>query len=143
MAEFYLQSEAKKTKASLENLFEFLSDFKNFESILPSDKVEGFTYTEIECSFVIKGITPMKVNIDEKVPHKYIKFKSEGLGKFNFRLKTVFIGESSQSGECLIEMHGDLNPIILNMAKASLEQLINTMAHKLGELNEHELKPNN
>ena len=139
MAEFVLQSDTKRTKASLVNLFEFLTNFKNFESILPNDKVEGFTYTEIECSFVIKGITPMTVSIDEKVPHEFIRFKSEGLGKFNFRLKTVFIGNSDQSGECLIEMHGDLNPVILNMARNSLQQLVNTMAHRLSELNEHEL----
>ncbi|HRH12267.1 MAG TPA: hypothetical protein PLU73_12165 [Bacteroidia bacterium] len=140
MAAFTLNSETNKTGSTLKSLFLFLSDFKNFASILPNDKVEGFTYSEDQCSFTIKGITPMTVKLEEKIPFQSILFTSQGLGKFNFTLKAFFIGDQDAKGECRIEMGGDLNPVILGMAKNSLQQLINTMSQKLAALREEELQ---
>lgn len=140
MAEFLLNSESNSTNSSLKELFLFLSDFKNFERILPSDKVEGFTFTADQCSFSIKGITPMTVQLKEKIPYQSILFTSQGLGKFNFTLKAYFEGNELEKGQCRIDMGGDLNPIILNMAKNALQQLINTMSQKLAALKIEDLQ---
>lgn len=140
MAAFTLNSETNKTESTLKSLFLFLSDFKNFASILPNDKVEGFAYSEDQCSFTIKGITPMTVKLEEKIPYQSILFTSQGLGKFNFSLKAVFHGEAEARGECEIEMTGDLNPVILGMAKNALQQLINTMSSKLAALKDEDLQ---
>lgn len=134
MAEFTLTSTTNKTQATLKKLFEFLIDFKNFNSILPNDKVENFVYTDTQCSFSIKGITPMTVKLVEKTPCQFIHFSSEGLAKFNFSLKVYFIGDEDRCGECKIDMIGNLNPIIRSMAEKSLQNLINTMSLKLAEL---------
>ena len=134
MSQFNLVSKTYSTQSSLKKLFEFLIDFKNFNSILPQDKVENFKFTENQCSFSIKGITPMTVKLVEKIPNEFIFFSSEGLAKFNFSLKVYFIENSNKIGQCRVEMLGDLNPIILKMAEISLQNLINTMSQKLAEL---------
>lgn len=82
----------------------------------------------------------MTVKLQEKVPFQLIVFNSQGLGKFNFTLKTHFIGESQEKGECKIEMLGDLNPVILGMAKNALQNLINSMSQKLAALKEEDLQ---
>ena len=102
MAAFTIISETNTTQSSLKSLFDFLSDFKNFASILPEDKVENFKFSDSECSFNIKGITPMTIKKIESKPHEFILFSSEGLAKFNFSLKAFFIGEASQNGACKI-----------------------------------------
>jgi hypothetical protein len=134
VAAFTIVSKKHNTVSSLINLFDFLSDFKNFQSILPEDKVENFQYSENECSFSIKGITPMSIRLVEKVPYEYILFSSEGLAKFNFSLKANFVGEALEPGECFIELHGDLNPFIKTMAEKPLENLVNTMSLRLSQL---------
>lgn len=134
MAAFTIYSEVNSTKSTLSDLFNFLSDFKNFEKILPTDKVENFIYNENECSFNIRGITPMKVRIIEKVPSSHILFSSEGLAKFNFSLKANFIGEGNLTGSCSVDLTGDLNPIIRSMAEKALQSLVNTMSLKLSKL---------
>jgi len=134
MAEFILISTTNKTQSTLKNLFEFLIDFKNFNMILPNDKVENFTFTDTQCSFSIKGITPMTVKLVKKIPYNFIFFSSEGLAKFNFSLKVYFIGNESGVGECRIDLLGDLNPFIKTMAEKSLQNLVNTMSTKLAEL---------
>ncbi len=134
MGAFTLNSNTHTTQTTLKNLFEFLIDFKNFNAILPNDKIENFVFTDSQCSFNIKGITPLTVKLIEKTPFNYILFSSEGLAKFNFSLKVYFIGNENEIGQCKIDLLGDLNPFIKSMAEKALLNLVNTMALKLSEL---------
>lgn len=134
MAAFSITSETNHTVSPIKDIFEFIGDFKNFDSILPHDKIEDFKFNENECSFNIKGITPMKIKMAEKNPHEFILFTSDGLAKFNFNLKVHFIGDASKKGECKVELMGDLNPFIKAMAEKPLTNLVNTMSAKLANL---------
>ena len=134
MAKFTIVSETNKTTSNLKSLYEFLNDFKNFSTILPEDKVSDFKYSESECSFNIKGITPMTIKVAEKAPYESILFSSDGLAKFNFSLKVQFVGEADAPGECKIDLLGDLNPFIKTMAEKPLGNLVNTMSLKLSQL---------
>jgi len=134
VAAFVIESETYQTVSALKDLFEFLGDFKNFNSILPQDKVENFQYSENECSFSIKGITPMTIKMVEKKQYEYILFTSNGLAKFDFQLKVFFIGEAGNPGKCKVELMGDLNPFISKMVEKPLAQLVNTMSLKLSQL---------
>lgn len=134
MGSFTITSETNNTVSSIKKLFEFIGDFKNFDSILPHDKIEDFKYTENECSFNIKGITPLTIKMVEKNPHEFIMFTSEGLSKFNFDLKVLFNETPAGKGECKVELMGDLNPFIKSMAQKPLTNLVNTMSLKLSEL---------
>jgi hypothetical protein len=134
VAAFTIVSDTNKTVSSIKNLFEFLSDFKNFASILPEDKVENFQFTEDRCSFNIKGITPMTIKLVQKEPYGLILFSSDGLAKFNFSLKVQFMGEADKPGECKVDLLGDLNPFIKVMAEKPLGNLVNTMSLKLSQL---------
>lgn len=135
MAAFTINSEIHSTQASLKSLYDFLSDFKNFRSILPEDKISDFQYSGQQCSFNIQGITPMTVRLVEKEDARYILFSSEGLAKFNFNLKALFTGEPDQAGTCGVELTADLNPFIRSMAEKPLTALVNTMSLKLSQLN--------
>jgi hypothetical protein len=135
VAEFKLISEQQVTVSNLEALYNFLIDFKNFESILPTDKIEDFKVLDTSCSFVIKGITPITIKIKEQNKYDYILFSSEGLAKFDFDLHVFFIGQpTSNVGTCRIEMVGNLNPFIKAMAEKPLLALINSMSLKLSQL---------
>lgn len=134
MAKFTIVSDTHKTVSSLKSLYTFLSDFKNFAAILPEDKVENFKYSDDECSFNIKGITPMTIKVEERVPNEFILFSSDGLAKFNFSLKVFFLGSPEDAGECKVDLLGDLNPFIKAMAEKPLGSLVNTMSLKLSQL---------
>jgi hypothetical protein len=118
----------------LKELYDFLTDFKNFASILPKDKVENFQHTADSCSFTIRGITALTIKQISKMPYSSVKFQSEGLAKFNFILEAKFIGEADKPGQCQIELLADMNPFIKVMAEKPLTGLVNTMAQKLAAL---------
>jgi carbon monoxide dehydrogenase subunit G len=134
VAAINIKSESYPTKSSVKTLFEFLSDFKNFKSLLPEDKVENFQVEGDTCSFNVRGITPLRARILESKPYSNIKYHLEGFSKYTFILEAVFSGTPENPGECRVEMQGDLNPFLKMMAEKPLEQLANTMAKRLSEL---------
>lgn len=134
MAFFSIPGNTLPCQSTTRQLFEFLTDFKNFASILPEDKADNFTYNESSCSFNIRGITPMTVKLKNKIPFSLIEFSSEGLGKFNFELKVVFEGMPDACGTSQITLSGDLNPFIKAMAEKPLTALVESMNRKLSEL---------
>ncbi len=101
---------------------------------MPEDKVENFEYNDTSCNFNIKGVTPLKVKLKEKQPHRLVVFESEGLAKFNFLLEASFSGDENSPGKCQIKLQGDINPFIKMMAEKPLTQLVNTMALRLSQL---------
>jgi hypothetical protein len=134
VAAFNIVSETYRTRTPLKLLFDFLGDFKNFETILPVDKVSGFEFSGDSCSFNIQGITKLSVSFVEKIPYEYLVFRSAGLASFNFILKVHFIGVPGNAGECRIELSGDMNPFIRSMAEKPLTGLVNAMSLRLSQL---------
>lgn len=134
MAAFTLHSNAHATQSTLKDLFLFLSDFKNFGSILPNDKVENFTHSNTRCDFTIKGFTAIGIILKEQQAYSKLVFNSEGLTKFNFELNVLFTGTASETGQCQVDLLADMNPFIKIMAEKPLLQLINTMSFKLSQL---------
>lgn len=76
----------------------------------------------------------MIIKLVEKKPFDFILFSSRGLAKFDFSLRVDFTGQAEETGQCRIQLSGDLNPFILKMAEKSLETLVNTMSLKLSQL---------
>lgn len=135
MAHFTITSDTNTTRSPLKDLYLFLSDFKNFSSILPEDKVENFVYSEDQCSFNIRGITSLTVRRVGQKEYDHILFSTEGMAQFKFQLNVSFTGVPEKAGQCSIEVSGDINPFIKTMAEKPLTGLVNTMSKKLAELN--------
>jgi len=134
LAKFTVISEVHTTRSPINELYDFLVDFKNFESILPADKVENFQYTADTCSFNVKGVTVLNIRRIETTPHSSVKFESAGGSKFSFILEAKFTGEAGSPGRCHLELCADTAPFIKILAEKPLGKLINTMAQKLAEL---------
>lgn len=134
MSAFTIVSAVNETASNIDQLFNFLSDFKNFKNILPEDKVENFQFNDNSCSFSIKGVTPMSIRMVQKKPYEFILFETDGLAKFNFSLKAMFEGAPDGKGTCHIDLTGDLNSFIQTMVEKQLHNLVNTMSLKLSKL---------
>jgi hypothetical protein len=134
MAHFSIPSPQQKAASTNKALYEFLVDFANFKDILPEDRTENFSHDKDSCSFNIKGIAPLKIVFLEKEPFSRIKYTTQGLKRFDFFLEVTFNGKPDETGECKVEMTGDMNPFILKMAEGPLKALVNTMNQKLSQL---------
>jgi hypothetical protein len=128
-----IEGEKVLIKKSQEEIFAFLSNFNNFEKLMP-EQVTNWESTEHECKFTIAGMATLGMKIKEKVPFSLIKVERNGQAPFDFTLDCTI--NNAEAGNCMVQLifNADLNPMLKMMAVKPLTNFLNILTHKLEEL---------
>jgi hypothetical protein len=128
-----IESDVVEIDNSSEKIYNYLSDFNNFEKLMPS-QVTNWKSTSDECSFMLNGMATIGMKIVEKMPFKKITINSNGKVPFEFQL-FVFITEKSAtncSGQLVFE--SDLNPMLKMMVVKPLGNFFNILAQRMKDI---------
>lgn len=110
-------------------IYNFLSDFRNLESVIPKDKISNFEATEDRCKFRIEGIGEAGLKTVEKKPNKLIKISSEGKAPFGFsfwiQLKPIEQEENTTAIRLTID--AQLNPMMKMMVGKHMQKGIDSL----------------
>ena len=117
---------------SPEELFAFLSDFNNFEKLMP-EQVTNWKSTNESCSFTIKGMADLAMKMGQQTEFSQITYNSEGKKPFAFDLNTHFNSVDDDQTETQIILNADLNPMLKMMAGRPLQNFVNLLVNKLKE----------
>lgn len=127
-----LKSDKIVINKSAENIFDFLTDFNNFENIMP-EQIQEWQSTMTTCEFQIKGLTRMSMKIDKKNPFSKIIIKPNGETPFDYSLNVNLSELELDKTEAQLFIAADMNPMIAMMAKKPLQNFINIISEKLKE----------
>jgi len=110
-------------------IFDFLSDFRNLESIIPKDKISAFEATEDWCKFRMEGIGEAALKTIEKEPNKLIKITSAGKAPFGFTfwIQLKPIDEEADTTAVRLTMDAQLNPMMKMMVGKHLQTGIDSL----------------
>ncbi len=121
--------------ANRKKVFEFLSDFNNFERLMP-EQIVNWKSTSEGCSFTVKGMADLSLKFDEKTPYSQIVLIPEGKSPFKFsliaRLEEDALNE--QKTKVGVDVDADLNPMLAMMAKKPLANLVDVMGENLNKV---------
>lgn len=119
-------------------IYDFLSDFNNFESLMPP-QVSDWQSDSDHCSFSIQNMATLEMRYEEKKPYNHIVIVSEGKSPFKFDLH-CFLQESTPLSTIVeIQLNADLNMMLKMMASKPLANFVNILAHKIKEVCEEQL----
>lgn len=127
-----LESQNVQLEKSAEEVYNFLSDFNNFQKMMPP-QVSNWSSTSEECTFTIQGMATLGMKYSEKTPDSLIKIIPHGKVPFDFIL-FCHINSSGSGSEVKLAMDADLNPFLKMMAEKPLTNFLNLLANKLKEL---------
>jgi len=115
-----------------EKAFEFLSDFNNFEKLMP-EQVTNWKSDAEHCSFDIQGITSISLKYSKKQPYSLIEVVPDGKAPVNFSLQFNIeaSNDNHQQSAGWVRIDADLNPMLSMIAKRPLENLVNVMTERL------------
>ena len=116
---------------SQEDLYHFLSDFNNFEQLMP-ENTDKFELTDNGFLFALKGMPTIKLKLQEKVPFSKIVLASAS-EQFPFTL-TANIKDVNGKATTNFEFEGKFNPMITMMVKKPLQKFINTLSSNIQKL---------
>lgn len=128
-----IESNKTSVNKSSEEVFNFLSNFNNFQKLMP-EQVTNWQSTEDECSFTIAGMASLGMKIVEKKPNELIKVIRNGNAPFDFTLECLLNEKSPAESEVQLAFNADLNPMLKMMAVKPLTNFLNILVQKLKDL---------
>jgi carbon monoxide dehydrogenase subunit G len=105
-------SKIGKISRNEDEVYNFLSDFRNLDPLVPSDKITNWQSDEDRCRFSITGIGATGMRIVEKVPYKLIKLGSYKESPVSFNLWIQL--KKMDEGDTRIRLAGEakMNPLM-------------------------------
>lgn len=126
-----LTTEPSNVNASAQTVFEFLSEAKNIEVLLPTDKISDFRYDEKGCSFKAQGGIVIPLLYLSKSPNSKIEMKSGEKAPFSYTLSIIIKENSDNSCQGHIEFEADINMFLKMMVEKPLKSLFDVMTSNL------------
>lgn len=109
------------------DLYAFLTDMRNFRSVLPEDTVTDWEATEDRCSFRTDGAGRVTVSLSEAMPHSEITYDAESFltGKVKVRVSLEFI--SGMRSAVRIDAGLNMNPLLRMLVGDSAGKYLETL----------------
>ncbi|WP_299384845.1 SRPBCC family protein [uncultured Lacinutrix sp.] len=122
-----LESQKVTIEKSAEETFNFLSDVKNFETLMP-DTISKFELLgEDKFLFALKGMPEIVLKKKETVPNNKIVLGAAG-GKLDFSLIATITEIDSNKSEVKLNFDGEFNAMMAMMIKRPISNFIDTLA---------------
>ena len=129
-----IESKIGVVKHPAEKIFNYVSNFNNFNQLIPEDKVKDFESTENTCRFKVDGIGQAGLRIIEREPHKLIKISSDEETTFDLllwiQIKEIKPGDSRMK----ITTEVNLNPMMASVVKKPLKKFVDTLIDQAEKL---------
>ena len=128
-----LESPKVTVQKSGQELFELLSDVKNFEKLMPANIAKFEVIGDDAFIFGLKGMPEIKLKMKEKVAPTKI-FLGAACDKLPFTLVANIDAVSATSSDVKLDFEGDFNPMMAMMIKGPIGKFIETLASNMNKL---------
>jgi carbon monoxide dehydrogenase subunit G len=120
-------------EANISDIFAFLSNFNNFEGLMPQQQITNWKSTEESCSFTVQGMGDFGLKIKEKIPETKIIIEPDTAKPIpvSFNLICELAHMTDETTEAMIRIEADLPVMIAMMAGKPLQNLVNILAERL------------
>lgn len=122
-----LESPKISVSKSPEDVFNFLANVKNFESLMPENISKFEVLSEDTFVFALKGMPEIILKKKEVVPPNKIVLGAAG-GKIDFSLIGNITKKDDNTSEVQLLFSGDFNPMMAMMIKGPIGKFIETLA---------------
>ncbi|MBC3847670.1 SRPBCC family protein [Winogradskyella echinorum] len=122
-----LQSPQVTIDKSAEDTFNFLSDVKNFESLMPENISKFEVLENDKFLFALKGMPEIVLKKKEATPNSKIVLGAAG-GKLDFSLTADINEIEADKSEVKLSFNGEFNAMMAMMIKGPISKFIETLA---------------
>ena len=125
-----LQSPKTTIPKSTSKVFDFLSNLKNFEKLMP-ENISKFELLEKD-KFIFAIVGMPEIVLEKKSEDAFNSIVlGSAAGKLDFALETVITELSQQQSQVQLNFSGDFNPMVAIMIKGPITKFIETLVTKI------------
>jgi hypothetical protein len=122
-----LESPSVTIDKSAEETFNFLSDVKNFETLMPENISKFEVLEKDKFIFALKGMPEIILKKKEATPFSKIVLGAAG-GKLDFSLIGHITEVEANKSEVKLSFEGEFNAMMAMMIKGPISKFIETLA---------------
>lgn len=128
-----LESPKVTVEKNAQELFDLLSDVRNFEKLMPDNIAKFEVIGDDAFIFGLKGMPEIKLKMKDKIaPNKIVLGAASD--KLPFTLIANIDAVSEQSSEVKLDFEGDFNPMMAMMIKGPIGKFIETLSSNMTKL---------
>ncbi|MBI2258132.1 MAG: hypothetical protein HYU67_04445 [Flavobacteriia bacterium] len=120
----------EEVNSSIQEVFNFLLDTRNFYNLLPNDKISNWEADEKYCSFKVQGGFVISFEQISFVEPKLIVLKSGKKAPFPFQI-LIHLKETENGTEGYFEFNGEISLFLKIMVEQPLKNLFDHMAKEM------------
>ena len=125
-----LESPKVTIRKSAQDAFDFLTDVKNFERLMPENISKFEVLGNDTFVFALKGMPEIELKKKEAIAPNKIVLGAAG-GKLDFSLTGTISEIDAQSCEAQLKFEGDFNPMMAMMIKGPIGKFLETLASNM------------
>ncbi|MCL5130413.1 SRPBCC family protein [Algibacter sp. L4_22] len=125
-----LESPKVNVTKSPQEVFNFLEDIKNFETLMPENISKFEVLDNDKFLFALKGMPEIILKKKEVIPPNKIILGAAG-GKLDFSLIGNIVETADGNSEVQLQFSGDFNPMMAMMIKGPITKFIETLASNM------------
>ncbi|WP_115463247.1 SRPBCC family protein [Winogradskyella aurantiaca] len=127
-----LESPKVSVPKNQQAIFDFLSDVKNFEKLMPENISKFELLEEDKFLFALKGMPEIVLKKKEVQAPNKIVLGAAG-GKLDFSLTGEIQSTDSDNSDVQLKFEGDFNPMMSMMIKGPITKFIETLSKNIPE----------
>ncbi|WP_196885126.1 SRPBCC family protein [Aureivirga sp. CE67] len=127
-----LQTKKITAQKSQEEIFNFLTDLKNFEQLMP-ENIEKFEVDGDSFLFCLKGMPEIRLVLNEQTPNEKIVLGAAS-SKLSFSLIGAIESVDANSSDVQLFFKGDFNPMMAMMVKKPLQKFMDVLIENIEKL---------
>lgn len=125
------ESRTGKLSCNPPELFNFVTDIRNFRQFVPGGKVDNLLIERDSCSFHISPLGTVNLIIAKKEPNSNVTFSGSALKSNDFSLLLDIAESSAGNAEVKVTLNAEMNPILKMMAARPVTQFLEALIDEM------------
>ena len=126
----HIETPKKKVAKSDKQLFEFLTDIKNFEELMPENIDKFEVLDENTFKFALKGMPEIVLRLKEQYPHEKVVLGAAS-DKLPFTLTATIAALGETESEVALSFEGEFNAMMAMMIKGPITNFMETLSSNM------------
>jgi len=125
------KSRVGKLSCNPEEIFNFVTDIRNFHRFAPSGAIVDWIAEKESCRFEVPSIGNVNFKVTEKEQFKKIIFSGNALQNTSFSIVLNITENSEDLAEVIIDLQAELNPFLKMMAEKPIVKFLETLINEM------------
>ena len=127
----HYESRTGTLSCTSEEVFDFVTDLRNFEQFIPDNTIINWQSVKDTCSFSVSMVGTVTVRLVKEEPHNKVIFRGDALKKNDFSIVLNITSGINNSADVKVLFTAELNPMLKVMANKPIIQFLEILIREM------------